>query len=192
MIFAVPSLLFSMDSKMRTNFAVLDSLSRYAADSVLKRLNNLHNKEFLVDFGKHPASWMVEQYLVNKALEQGKKFFGETEKKLPELNINIKEAGVRYDRVKSSDSLKRELFFIVSLSMERDNGILYGLPQILVKKEDVVARDDLAYLESSPYPFAKGKIPEPESSFFDKIAEPVIFISTAIITIALLFSVRSG
>lgn len=177
---------------MRTNFAVLDSLSRFAADSVLKRLNNLHNKEFQVDFGKHPASWMVEQYLVNKALEQGKKFFSEADRKLSKLSINIKEAGVRYDRVKNNDSLKRELFFIISLSMERDNGILYGLPQISIKYEDIICRDDLPYLESSPYPFAKGKIPEPESSFFDKIAEPVIFISTAIITIALLFSVRSG
>jgi hypothetical protein len=119
-------------------------------------------------------------------------FFTQDQKKQSVLSVNIKKVNVEYLLHEEDDSLSRRITVVIANTLEKKDGALLGFPEIDIQWNDNISRKDLPYIEKNPYPFAKGQIPEPEQTFFEKIAEPVIFISTAIVTIALLFSVRSG
>jgi hypothetical protein len=179
-------------SEFMSNFDILDSLSKKAANEIIIRLDYNRTDSMIVSFTQHPASWLIEQHLLNKGKDAGKRFFTHHKEKQSLLTVNIKKMIVEYDLHQNNDSLFRNITLIISQTLEKPNGILLGLREINICWKDEIGRDDIQYAESSPYPFARGTVPEPERTFFEKIAEPVIFISTAIITIALLFSVRSG
>jgi len=182
----------SKSSELLSNFDILDSLSKKAAIEIIHRLEQNHADSLIIEFAQHNGTWIIEQHLLKAGKISGKLFFTHHQNKLSLLTVNIKEMNVGYSLHKNDDSLSRKINLVIANTLEKQNGILYGLPEINLVWKDDISRDDLLFVENSPYPFTKGKIPEPERTFFEKIAEPVIFISTAIVTIALLFSVRSG
>ncbi len=180
------------NQKPDSNFEIIDSLSLIAATEILHRLEQNREDSLIIRFAPNPAYWIVEQHILNEGRKVSKFFFTHQKDQVSKLSINIKKIDVDYDLLENRDSLSRKVLLIITYTLEKPNGILFGLPQIRLIHEDEVSRDDIPYLENSSYSFSKGIIPEREQTFFEKIAEPVIFISTAIITIALLFSVRSG
>jgi len=181
----------SRSLEIRSNFDVIDSLSKKAATEIILRLDHNKTDSLFINFAQNPAWWLIEQHLLSIGKSSGKYFFTQDQINLSILSVNIKKMNVEYYIHRDDDSLSRKITLIINNTLETSNGALSGLPEITIEWNDNISRNDLSYIESSPYPFTKGQIPEPEQTFFEKIAEPVIFISTAIITIALLFSVRS-
>lgn len=182
----------SSENELSSNINVLDSLCSKAAKEILLRLDQNREDSITISFAPHPASWLLEQYLLNDGKATEKLFLAKPNVNVSTLTINIKKAGVEYITVENTDSLIRKISLIISYKLEKPSGILYGLPQITLVHENQIDRNDVSFLENSPYSFARGNIPEQKRSFLEEITEPAIFISTAIITIILLFSVRSG
>ena len=183
---------FASENELISNFDVIDSLSQQAAKEILLRLDQNREDSITISFAPHPASWLLEQHLLNDGKNAGKLFLSKPTGKNSALTINIVKAGVEYEAVENTDSLIRKISLIVSSKLEKSSGILYGLPKITLIDEKIILRADVPIVENSPYSFARGNIPDAKRSFFEEISEPIIFISTAIITIVLLFSVRSG
>ena len=72
---------------------------------------------------------------------------------------------------------------------------IFGKDEVYIKAEktyqDVIARQDVDYVQTRSLEFTCSSIPQPEKSFFNEILQPVILISATIITVVLLFTVRS-
>jgi hypothetical protein len=58
--------------------------------------------------------------------------------------------------------------------------------------KDTVKIEDYKYISTSRYEFTKAPLPPGKDSVWDTILEPVLVIGTAIFSVYLLFSVRSG
>jgi hypothetical protein len=188
----VLSFSYSISIEVKSNFDIIDSLSKKAAIQLIGQLDQNRTDSLILKLAQNPSSWLIEQHILNIGKKYEKSFFTQDQEKLSMLNVNIKRMNVEYFLHNNDDSLSRRITLVIANTLEKKDGVLLGLPEISLDWNDCISRDDLPYLENNLLPLRKGNVPEPEQTFFEKIAEPVIFISTAIVTIALLFSVRSG
>lgn len=69
-----------------------------------------------------------------------------------------------------------------------DNIVVFPVSQTY---KDTIDINSISTLEDESYPFTKGILVE-ESSFWDDVLEPAVYVGTAAIIIYLLFTVRSG
>jgi hypothetical protein len=62
----------------------------------------------------------------------------------------------------------------------------------VVVRRDTVGADETPLLEASGYDFAKGVLPpRPSGGIWKKIVEPAVVLGAAVVTVILLFTVRS-
>ncbi len=91
-----------------------------------------------------------------------------------------------------NDSLLRYIDCDLSATLLlKDNRIL-PLNFDIETNIDKISREDAVLYNESTYKFAKAKIPEPPSSFWKDIVQPVAVVSAAVITVVLLFTMRSN
>ena len=108
--------------------------------------------------------------------------------------IVIDDASTRYETAEHPDSVVR----FVTLGIREEhigaNGAVravgIGEPVQLVRR-DVIARTHAAMLESAQHACTHGTIPERSTTFWDDVVQPVIFVGAAVVTVVLLFTVRS-
>jgi hypothetical protein len=136
----------------------------------------------------HSAAWLVKQELVSS---ESIRFFEENSTQKYRLEVQIQDCAVRYFLTNdSSDSLVRE-GQILTKGIVHAFGSLIPIPQFSAVYRDTIARNDVALVEIPSYPFTKPPIPERSKGLLSEIAEPVLLIAAAAITVILLFTVRS-
>ncbi|MES2765728.1 MAG: hypothetical protein V4642_07670 [Bacteroidota bacterium] len=169
----------------KTNFQLLDSLAKRASDSIstLLKSHNISAANFITE--PHPALWLLKTHFA----ENGDfTFNNDSAFKNTRVELFLKDLSVRYfPYADEPDSLIRTAQVIVSGTANSN----FSLPEISFKSNDVISRTDLPFIEEAQYPFATAPIPQREISFWEEYAEPLIFVSAAVITLALLFTVRS-
>lgn len=179
------ALLFSypLRAEMKTNMQLLDSLTSKLPHELSKSFPEVG--ELRLDFNEHPNAWYVEQKIVNSGL-----FTVKESDSLPKLSVLLSDFGVRYIRI-NSDTLERQIK-IKYEAVLYDNGLSKPHKGNMWLIKDRIAEQDLAIIESSPYPFSKAPVPEPDKTWLDDALEPVILVGSAALTVLLFFTVRSN
>ena len=178
----------------KSNFEIIDSLVKIESYEVCQLITKNEVKELEILVLPHPASYLIEQYFLSCANDKGLTFF------LPDSNSNrakitlwISSIDVKYERISSdSDSLTRIISVSLSGKMQTKEGTIKAIEILERTYNDLITDDDIVYIQNSSYNFTKGQIPPQQSTFFDSIVEPLVVVTAAIITIVLLFTVRSN
>lgn len=166
-----------------TNFQLLDNLAKHAADSVQNFLKSRSIERATFTAEQHPALWLLKMHFAENF-----SFNNDSTFKNVRSELFLKDFAVRYfPYADETDSLIRSAQIIISGTTNHG----FNIPEIAFKNSDVIARTDLQFIEEAQYPFAAAPIPQRETSFWEEYAEPLIFISAAVVTLALLFTVRS-
>ena len=91
----------------------------------------------------------------------------------------------------SGDSLIRTISFKITGEIIDKNGLIKPLYTGNENFKDTIERDAAEKFNSTDYNFAKSEIPARPQTFWSEIVQPVAFIGAAIVTVVLLFTVRS-
>lgn len=105
------------------------------------------------------------------------------------IKLNIEDFQIQY--IESNDELTRIIDINATLHFLEKNGEIKLLDKLNTSYKDQLSVEDVSAVENSLFPFTQGNKPKPKKSLFEEIIEPVIIVSTAIITVVLFFSVRT-
>ncbi len=185
--------LHSQDSKLKTNFDILDSLVSLYSDNFYNNLKFIPGKKICIKFNEHPAKWIFESKILGK--NEGRYSFqtGDTNHdNCLKLEVSINDFSIKYlNEPESSDSLIRIFNIKVTSNIEL-SGKLDALPQFTKTIKDTISRNDIDYVKSIQHDFANSPVPEPKKTMFEEIIQPLIIITSAAVSILLLFTVRSN
>jgi len=175
-----------------TNLQVLYSLN----DSLVNQISEdipQKNDKIILKLNLGDSYSIFSNHIKNDFIKNGKEIFTipQEELELPEINIVLEEAGVKYGEVDRAGwfgnyYVPRTLFI---KGHYLNTASTNGLHQFFITVIDTVKVEELETLENNSFPFTKGNIPtEP---FLSSVWEPIIAIGVAAVAILLLFSVRS-
>ena len=88
------------------------------------------------------------------------------------------------------DLVIRKISLKTSGILSEKNGSILPIPEMQTQKTDIVSRDKIDYYNGSR-PFSKSTPPEQPTSLWQDIVQPLVIVGTAVITVGLLFTVRS-
>ncbi len=175
------------------NIDLIDSLLFEYSKNLAEFLTEKNIKSVEMKLNSHPAENFLKRNIVQAFAEKGIEVyqFYEQNQNNTLILLDIKDISVKYSIVKNSEQLQR-IFNISIVGMMRDkNHKLDLIPEVSIEHKEIIEWSDLDHIEHSPFDFAKSTRPEHKESFFKKIAEPAIIIGSALITLILLFTVRS-
>lgn len=172
----------------QSNYNILDSLSRSAGTNLISFLRNYSIDSCSLSISAHPAAWLLQQEFVSL---QAVRFYDGNPTAQQKVEIQIEDCAVRYFLYsESGDSLIRE-GQVITRGVLHKSGSLIDIPQFSVVSRDTIARRDIGIVEIPAYPFTKSLVPEQPKGFFGEVAEPILFVAAAAVTVLLLFTVRS-
>ena len=102
------------------------------------------------------------------------------------VTLVISDASTSFQPHTHPDSLVREV--VLDASMRRNNNVYKLQKQI---RQDVVAHEQAAAKQSDQHASTKAVVPEKQPSLWDDVLQPIVFIGAAVVTLVLLFTVRS-
>ena len=178
----------------RANINILDSLSKVGCDNICRFISENGFSSSTLTISRHPA----EQFLKNQIITSGKKhnivfFTRDTVQKSTGCLFEtlIRDFSVKYSNHKDDDDLLiREFNLNISSVLTDRAGSIK--PFVFANNfRDTIPRARINEIQDNQNDFAHSEIPEPPKSVFREIIEPVVVISVAVLTVLLLFSVRS-
>lgn len=173
------------------NFRILDSLIEQQAILFADKIQAKNINKIRLNFSENQATWLVKQHFYSAFLDKKIELNQETEQNISILNINIKDISIDYQLyINDSDSLLR------AATVEIDGNLLSSGNIEIINTgkgyyKDIVSRDDINFIKSDNE-FANAPVPEKKKTFFEEIAIPFVVVTTAILTVVILFTVRSG
>lgn len=172
-----------------SNLKVIDSLLSKHIDELQPELLNNKMRCFNLEANLKDIDFLIE----NKLLEKypGISFHRNIDNQCPILKINTINIDVNYN-LANSDTVNRQIKVELAAIIESKNEPMKLIHKQNYEFNDQIKLEDIDKYQKSPYQFDKGEIPKEESTFYDSYLQPIIFIGTAIITIAILFTVRSS
>ncbi len=187
-IFCILVLSNGYATKPQSNYSIIDSLSHSAGIHHISFLSKYSIDSCGLTISAHPAAWLLQQQLVS--LKKISLYEGNPAQK-QRAEVQIEDCAVRYFLYsESGDSLIRE-GQIITKGVFHKNGNLIEIPQFSAIVRDTIARSDVGIVEIPSYPFTKSIVPEQPKGFFGEVAEPILFVAAAAVTVLLLFTVRS-
>lgn len=175
--------------KSVNNTLLLDSLAKQAAKIIVTHIRESKADSVFISITPHPADYLLRDAVFN---ETGVGIVL-NEKASARCSVSILDYSIHYTNYKSSaDSLYREVNFIGSGAIVTKSGHSKPIPVISLSLRDIIFRSAISSVENPYLPFTQAAPPPEETSFWKEIAEPVIFVSSAALTVFLLFSVRSN
>jgi hypothetical protein len=110
--------------------------------------------------------------------------------KTPRLEC-MAEIKTEYINAESNrDLVIRTISVKTSGILSSKNGSIVSIPGMQTQKTDLVPREKIDYYNGSR-PFSKSIPPEQPTSLWQDIVQPLVIVGTAVITVGLLFTVRS-
>jgi len=179
-------------TQIRSNFRILDSLISLATTDICNSLIADKINKTNIDFTPHSATWLIKQTLVKTAEKFGITLKSNN-KQLTTTEISIKHCFVKYQPISNSDdSLTRICSVDISGITNLPNGTIKSLKINKYTFTDKVSKDNLVNISDTQYDFLNPIIPIKQKSFFEKITEPLIIVTSAVLVVVLFFTVRSG
>jgi hypothetical protein len=184
---------FSQEN-IKSNYEVMDSISNECVNSLILYIKNTKElKTFhleINDLIKNGSSNLFENKII-KSLSSNK-ILSKKDSTEYQVSFRIEEFSVKYERYESNpDSLFR-IIRLLALSIIDNGKTKNKISECNCEYRDLVSRDDFDFVERTTHPFAKAPIPERKKNFFESILQPAIYVSTALITVIILFTVRSN
>jgi hypothetical protein len=186
------SVYISVAQTVPSNFDVLDSLIKLNAEDIVKDIDERGIDSFTLEIHEHPADWLLRQHVVSSAAARDIKITeSDSMPGRPIVKPAIKNIKIEYANLAGDDDrVSRRISSSVSAIISGQGG-LSDLPSEVYSRSDTLIRAQARLAAETPYGFAKGEIPNPPESFFDKYIVPVVVVSSAAVTAFLLFTVRS-
>ncbi len=180
--------------RVRTNYEILDSLSKLAAAALCNALSEFGESKYIIKLPANSASQLIEQNTVVNCKPDSILFLSSSDSTdIPVVEILINKFGVKYSNHPEIEYLlEREAFCEISFMIKKNNQEIRSGRTIKFMFGDTIDRGSIRLIENSGYDFAKATVPEPPDSFIKQIAEPLIIIGSAAIAVFLFFTVRSG
>lgn len=164
-------------SEPSSNYKILDSLCKSQSIEISKLLLKNSKTEFDLSI-KSPYNPIILKSNLFRAFDslnliniQG----GDS------LNLELLNYGVKYSSTEESDKIKRTIN-VKSFIINKYFSNIYF---------DTILRTDILLIEDTNYSELKAVVPDPNKNFVDYILEPVVLIGSGIITLLLLFTIRS-
>jgi hypothetical protein len=166
----------------------IDVVSELSATSIHEIFLKLPVKgPIALEVVQHPDAAWIEIMALSEAASSERAVATSSE---TNVRIVIKDLSTRYRLIEGSDSVQREIVVaieaIVSMGGERQMVVPTVQRSVLV-----CTRSDAKSAESMQHAATHGELPEAPSSVWDDVLEPVIFVTAAVATVVLLFTVRS-
>jgi hypothetical protein len=175
------------------NMKIIDDMSSKTALVLLQKLKDKKSDTIYVPIALIEANRYFNSFVVKYADSFGIRVMiaekGDGKKPFLDLMVDIRTVYANYDE--SSDSLLRTITLDVRGEFISEESELRPPDIISHKWNDVISREEAVQYNLTAYRFAQHQIPEPPKTFWSEIVQPVAFIGTAIITVVLLFTVRS-
>ncbi|HRP01268.1 MAG TPA: hypothetical protein PLE30_01350 [Candidatus Kapabacteria bacterium] len=172
-----------------TNYQVIDSLISLKIKELNSNITNNIGSCYIIKSNFAEISTIIE----TKLLEEYPKtqFYKDSENNCSTLNFNTKNIFIKYVKI-DEELVERIITIDLAINLEESHKPLKLLQNKITSYKDTVFTQQILSLQKSPYAFDKAEIPQEEYSFYENILQPVVFIGTAIITIAILFTARSN
>ncbi|MBI5324483.1 MAG: hypothetical protein HZB41_04305 [Ignavibacteriae bacterium] len=181
------------DSPVRTNYEIIDSLLDNYSNEMIKSQSLSKGEKIKFDLTQHPAKWLLYDKLLNLFINDSCIIYNDSNENINRFyEININNISIKY--LNSSifpDSVEREIYIQITGSRIIKN-IIVPLRKFNAVFKDKISRDKVDSINSSQYDFASSAMPVQDKTFFDNIIQPVILISSTIVAVVLLFTVRSN
>lgn len=185
----------------KTNSEIIESsikknIQKISNALLNQALLNQNIKSITLKIAPHPSNTIFEKSLIEELTSKNISVFtsnSDTSKIGNNLKISTDEFRISYELHPSNDdSLIRKSLFSYSVVLEKSDGRLHSITGIKEESCDTINFEDVKATSSFGYDFCTSPIPQQRKSFFKEVTEPVLIISTAIITAILLFTIRSG
>jgi hypothetical protein len=177
---------------VRKNIEILDSLNDIHTERIVKTFNNIIADSIYININDNPSADYIRQSIFEGFKKKNICITSLRDDKSNVLNIIIKDVDVRYGLYKGSkDSVSRNIKVEMGGTYQNNTGQLLVIESKIESFNDVIARDDIDNIKSF-HKFANARVPEVPKTLFEEITEPLIIVTSAIIVVVLLFTVRSG
>jgi len=178
-------------ANIRDNFNILDSMVIDASQKILHHINSKNYKEILIKHNINPVISLFTKQLFNNSDKI--KFFYKSTNNLPELTLEILNSNISYEIYEpSNDSLYRIIELKINAYIKTLEGQYININLKDYYYKDIISRQDINFIQSMHSELTTASIPELKQTFFEEVTEPLIIITGAIITVILLFTIRSS
>ncbi len=181
----------SSNARISTNAESLELLSKSAIGLIIENIN-LPESSIIV----YSISQNLPDFLLEKDLLSFKQFyfFSADLKNIPEnankLTISTKEFNIEYLE-SPNNSIERNSKLDLTAILEMPNGQRILIADTVITNNTVMDIDLAERLNTAAPRFAKGQLPNRKRSVYEKIIQPAMVITAAVLTVVLFFSVRS-
>lgn len=170
------------------NIELLDSLAQQAVTKIVPALQGLQSDSLAIRIAGHEASYLISDKMVTALADT----YILNDRALTVCSLSLIDFGVHYTQSSNADSLIREVCLKGSGTVRTKSSDIRAVPSLQICVKDTIARSSIANVEHASLPYTQAPIPPMPSSFWQEIAEPIIFVSGAALTVFLLFSLRSN
>lgn len=165
---------------------VIEAAVRDLTDSIIVRSGITAGDSLPLFVHEHPdASW-VRSIVARRMEERGLPVVLASEQVRADLELVVMDVSTRYAPLPDRDSLERQV--VVKLGTSYRRRAIALEPQV---DRFVVARSAAAAAQSMQHFGAHATLPDAPSSLWEDALEPLIYIAAAVVTIVLLFTVRT-
>lgn len=173
-----------------SNIEVLDSLSKNSANKINQFIIYQKLNSVFVSVDETEGNWLLIEHLLQNNKIKLLTPQSQNKDSFPLIEIHTKELKVEYSLYENSDSIIRtgKIELTAFLKTKEKTEIIDSLNFVFT---DEISCSDIDLIKGK-YPLTNPIIPEREQTVWEKIIEPVVMISTAIITLVLFFTVRSN
>lgn len=173
----------------RSNYFIMDSLAlnltnNILVDCILSKYKSINFK--ITDL---PQSGIIKKHLANLCGGNEVLINNDTTNSITH-DIQINRFDVSYTNHDDNDSIIRNFKIDVLISGEKT--LYQNFRTYNFEYTENVLRDDVPFIETSSRDFTKPPLPPIKKTFFEQAVEPFILVSSAILTVIILFSVRSN
>lgn len=181
---------YSQSRNLIINYSIYDSLSTKLAEDLYKQ--TVDGKYKMVNFTTNDIvqALIIKREFANICIENDINFQSDSIQKVSH-RLEITRFEVNYTLYdESADSLIRE--YVLDTFISGDDPKYKNYSKFTYTHKDLISRDDISLIHSTSAPFVNGAVPEKKKSFYEKAFEPVILVSAALLSVLILFSVRSN
>lgn len=175
----------------KENIELLDSVARLCTDSLI---HDIHAAPpHTITLSQHPAAERLQHMIArHTTLPVQITSSAITNQSSAVLHVFVGDYAIRYYlHTGDTDSLVREARLWLAAMATATTGSHQHHPQYTASLRDTIARSDIPFVESRQYAYARAPVPDTPPGLYSDVVEPLLIISSAIITTILLFTVRS-
>ena len=164
---------------------VIESSVRDLTDSMIARCD-VSTGPVPIRVRQHPDAIWIRSILQRRMQERGITTLPADEQTASALDVVIEDASTRYDAAESRDSVERRVTVKLSTTC-RNRAVV--LPS--VTHRITLARQQVESYQTQQHAATYGVVPPSESSIWDDVLEPLIYVAAAAVTVVLFFTVRT-